>query len=538
MTIFPFADQAGLGGEVRGASNDEILARFADVPLFDRRQAEAGTPYWTEAYSDPAGAGWMVGYAAPVRADGRSVGVVGTAVPLDFVNSFVRAFDYPAGQLWLLNGQGQVLAASDGRNQAGVRLLQMDDVLPEALRAVDPAQLLDSAGTFTRVGDQYVFAQPVSSTPWTLLFVASTSELNQVVLPRLVPSGIILAGLDPDAAARASAPPAADRAAGIVVRQLHPRRSRGPEPEAAGLPGWWQPLAGAAADAFQAQRSALERIQDSEALKSAIINSALDALITIDESGKMVEFSPSAEQMFGIERSRALGQPLAELIIPAPLRAQHEAGLRRYLDDRRVAHPGPADRVGGAPRRRPGVSGGSRGHRGAAGRPAPVHRLSARHHRAPRHGTGAAPERTAFPHGRGSAPGPGQHRPAARPRGSVCKSGVRRSVPVAPRPSDRHGQQAILRRPRGPRASDRCAAPARLGAGLRAAVAPRRRHRVSSLPDLASDRVPGRDGDRSRACSTSPSRSAPRRRSRASAKRCGGASSGSARSPRRIPCRC
>jgi hypothetical protein len=101
MAIFPFADQAGLGGEVRGASDAEILARFANVPLFDRRQAEAGTPYWTEAYSDPAGAGWMVGYAAPVRADGRSVGVVGTAVPLDFVNSFVRAFDYPAGHLWL-----------------------------------------------------------------------------------------------------------------------------------------------------------------------------------------------------------------------------------------------------------------------------------------------------------------------------------------------------------------------------------------------------------------------------------------------------
>ena len=162
------------------------------MPLFDREQAEAGTPYWTEAYFDPAGAGWMVGYAAPVRADGRSVGVVGTAVPLDFVNSFVRAFDYPAGHLWLLNGQGQVLAASDGRNQEGVRLLEMDDVLPEALRGVEPAHLLDAPGTFTRVGDQYVFAQPVSSTPWTLLFAASTSELNQVVLPRLVPSASFL----------------------------------------------------------------------------------------------------------------------------------------------------------------------------------------------------------------------------------------------------------------------------------------------------------------------------------------------------------
>jgi PAS domain S-box-containing protein len=331
MTIFPFTDQAGLGGEVRGAANDQILARFANVPLFDRKQAEAGTPYWTQAYSDPAGAGWMVGYAAPVRADGRSVGVVGTAVPLDFVNSFVRAFDYPAGHLWLVNGQGQVLAASDGRNQQGARLLGLDDVLPEALRGHDPAQLLAAPGTFTRISNQYVFAQPVSSTPWTLLFAASTSELNQVVLPRLVPSGLILAGLILTLLlAHLLRQRLIVRPALSFANYIHAEAGNlRPKPPA--LPGWWQPLAGAAADAFQAQRSALERIQDSEALKSAIINSALDALITIDESGKMVEFSPSAEQMFGIERSRALGQSLAELIIPAPLRAQHEAGMRRYL---------------------------------------------------------------------------------------------------------------------------------------------------------------------------------------------------------------
>ena len=546
MTIYPFADQVGLGGEVRGAPNDEILARFAGVPLFDRKQAEAGTPYWTEAYSDPSGAGWMVGYAAPVRADGRSVGVVGTAVPLDFVNSFVRAFDYPAGHLWLLNGQGQVLAASDGRNQEGVRLLGMDDVLPEALRAVDLAHLLDSPGTFTRVGDQYVFAQPVSSTPWTLLFAASTSELNQVVLPRLVPSGIILAGLILTLLlAHLLRQRLIVRPALSFANYIHAEAGNlSPKPPA--LPGWWQPLAGAAADAFQAQRSALARIQDSEALKSAIINSALDALITIDESGKMVEFSPSAEQMFGIERSRALGQPLAERDHSGAAARAARSRHAPLSDDRRVAHPGPAHRAGGASRRRPGVSGGGRGHRGAAGRPAPVHRLSARHHRAPRHGTGATPERTAFPHRRGSAPGPGQHRPAARPRGSVRKSGVRRSVPAASRPTDRHGQQAILRRPRGPRGSDRCAAPARRGAGLRAAVAPRRRHRVSSLADLASDRVPGRDGgdlgrarphraEARRGGDRAPARSAAAQRAAVPHDRRGAPRAGADRAPRRPP---
>ena len=68
-----------------------------------------------------------------------------------------------------------------------------------------------------------------------------------------------------------------------------------PKPPA--LPGWWQPLAGAAADAFEAQRSALARIQDSEALKSAIINSVLDALITIDETTHRIELEVPADEV-------------------------------------------------------------------------------------------------------------------------------------------------------------------------------------------------------------------------------------------------
>ena len=330
MTIFPFGAPHGLGSEVREASNDQILARFAAVPLFDRGRLRPGRHTGQRLSSIPPGqVGWSA-YATLVRADGRSVGVVGTAVPLDFLNGFVRAYDYPAGRLWLLNCQGQVLAASDGRNQDGLRLLEMDDVLPEAVRAVN-GHLPDPSGTFTRVGNQHVLAQQVGSTPWTLLFAASSTELNDVVVPRLVPSGIILAGLVLTLLLahflrqRLIVRPALSFADYIHAEAADLR----PKPPA--LPGWWQPLAGAAADAFEAQRSALARIQDSEALKSAIINSVLDALIAIDESGKIVEFNPSAEQMFGIERSRAIGQRLAELIIPVPLRAQHEAGVRRYL---------------------------------------------------------------------------------------------------------------------------------------------------------------------------------------------------------------
>ena len=334
MTVYPFVDGQDFGGELREASVDDILERFGTVPLFSREAAATADrrePYWTEAYFDPAGAGWMVAYAGPVWVDGRFAGVVGATVLLDFLNSFMRALDHPTGRIWLLNPEGQVLAASDGRNLAGLRLLQATDVLPAPLQDVGTDQLLAPSRTFRRFGDQYILAQTVGSTPWTLLFVASSAELNGVVLPRLVPYGIILAGLVLTLLLahlirqRLIARPALAFADYIRAEAANQR------PKPPRLPAWWQPLAGAAADAFQAQRSALERIQDSEALKTAIIDAALDALITMDEDGRIVEFNPSAEQIFGVERSAALGQPLAELIIPHSLRQPHTEGLRRYL---------------------------------------------------------------------------------------------------------------------------------------------------------------------------------------------------------------
>jgi PAS domain S-box-containing protein len=66
-------------------------------------------------------------------------------------------------------------------------------------------------------------------------------------------------------------------------------------------------------------------------MKAAIIASAFDAVVAIDERGEVVEFNPAAEQMFQITREAALGRQLGPLIMPPHLRAEHEDGLRRYL---------------------------------------------------------------------------------------------------------------------------------------------------------------------------------------------------------------
>jgi PAS domain S-box-containing protein len=83
---------------------------------------------------------------------------------------------------------------------------------------------------------------------------------------------------------------------------------------------------------------AIERAQSdaalkrSEARKTAILDSALDCIVTIDHEGDVTEFNPAAEHTFGYYRDEVLGRQLADVIIPPSLREKHRQGLARYLD--------------------------------------------------------------------------------------------------------------------------------------------------------------------------------------------------------------
>ncbi len=79
------------------------------------------------------------------------------------------------------------------------------------------------------------------------------------------------------------------------------------------------------------QTEARAALSESEARKSAIIESALDCIISIDSDGHIIEWNPSAETTFGFSRAEAMGQLLADLIIPVNLRDQHTRGLKNYI---------------------------------------------------------------------------------------------------------------------------------------------------------------------------------------------------------------
>src|ERR1700719_249740 len=68
-----------------------------------------------------------------------------------------------------------------------------------------------------------------------------------------------------------------------------------------------------------------------EMMYRGILDTALDCIITMDADGRVLEFNPAAERVFGFSRAEAIGKELAELIIPARMREQHRRGLAHYL---------------------------------------------------------------------------------------------------------------------------------------------------------------------------------------------------------------
>ena len=77
-------------------------------------------------------------------------------------------------------------------------------------------------------------------------------------------------------------------------------------------------------------RRAEQELHESQEHNRLIVESALDAIITIDHDGRITEFNPAAQQIFGWPRAEVIGRELAQVIIPPAMRDAHRAiGSRR-----------------------------------------------------------------------------------------------------------------------------------------------------------------------------------------------------------------
>ena len=92
-------------------------------------------------------------------------------------------------------------------------------------------------------------------------------------------------------------------------------------------------VAGHAAQLLEKLVCHLQELRQKQEINSGIINSATDALVTINEDHIIVGYNHAAEEMFGYTRAEALGQDL-KLIVPPPHKEFHHSYLKRYLATR------------------------------------------------------------------------------------------------------------------------------------------------------------------------------------------------------------
>jgi PAS domain S-box-containing protein len=63
----------------------------------------------------------------------------------------------------------------------------------------------------------------------------------------------------------------------------------------------------------------------------AVLAAAVDAVITVDERGRVSQWNRAAEGIFGYSLEQALGRAVAELVIPPKRRRAHREGLKRAV---------------------------------------------------------------------------------------------------------------------------------------------------------------------------------------------------------------
>ena len=113
---------------------------------------------------------------------------------------------------------------------------------------------------------------------------------------------------------------------GMIEFFSHERRE--PDPEVLAT----MDLLGSLIGQFVARRQAEEDVRANESRLRAMLEAALDAVVTMDHSGRVVGWNHAATAIFGYHPNEVIGREMAEVIVPPSLRRAHRRGLARALE--------------------------------------------------------------------------------------------------------------------------------------------------------------------------------------------------------------
>ena len=85
---------------------------------------------------------------------------------------------------------------------------------------------------------------------------------------------------------------------------------------------------------FVARCRAEDEVRARESRLRAMLEGALDAVVSMDADGRVIGWNKAAEAIFGYQADDAVGREMAELIVPPALRDAHRRGLARFVETR------------------------------------------------------------------------------------------------------------------------------------------------------------------------------------------------------------
>ena len=79
------------------------------------------------------------------------------------------------------------------------------------------------------------------------------------------------------------------------------------------------------------RKRAEDELKRSEARYRVVVETASDAVVSIDESGAIILANPATKRIFGYDPEELIGKPLT-VLMPGAMRKLHETGFKRYLE--------------------------------------------------------------------------------------------------------------------------------------------------------------------------------------------------------------
>ena len=323
---------------------DEARRTAAERSARALERDPADTLFWGTPYVSQLDGQLVMSHGADVVVGGRYRGEVSLDFRLDDLQRRVEQWvgrrsgeAEAAHRVWIVDRGFNVLAdsaaplvAPAGGGLADTRVLvPLAGRLPVALAAASLEPALFGRDRLHRDGGWVLATAQRVGSPWLYVQATPAATLRAAVLPTLLPNALLaLALLAMFVAgqwfvARNFVDPAL-----AILDYLRALSANAAEP-APQLGQRWQGWVDAVTDVFRRQRELQQRERQSDALKASIIDHAIAGIVSTDLEGRIVEFNPAAEAMFGRRREEVIGRRIEDVLVPERFREANRRELAR-----------------------------------------------------------------------------------------------------------------------------------------------------------------------------------------------------------------